>query len=199
MFPVNIPNLLTLLRILLVPVLMVALLVETPHGDLFAALVFALAALTDGVDGYVARARGNVTSFGKIMDPIADKLLIAAALVSLVSLGRLAGWVAMVIIAREFAVSGLRIAAAQSGVVISASVLGKIKTVTQVVAVLALIAVDPSALWVQLLVYLAVATTVISGADYFFGIRRHIAAERRRLVEERATRGGRLESERVRR
>ncbi len=186
MFPINIPNLLTLLRILLVPVLVVALLVETPHGSLLAAIVFAIAALTDGLDGYIARARGHVTSFGKIMDPIADKLLITAALVSLVSLGRLAAWVAMVIIAREFAVTGLRMAASQSGVIISASILGKIKTVTQVIAILALIAADPSAIWVQALVYLAVATTVISGADYFFGFRRHIAKERERMEKKRS-------------
>ncbi len=186
MFPINIPNLLTLLRILLVPVLVVALLVETEYGSLLAAIVFAIAALTDGLDGYIARASDSVTSFGKIMDPIADKLLITAALVSLVSLNRLAAWVAMVIIAREFAVTGLRIAASQSGVIISASILGKIKTVTQVIAILALIAANPSAIWVQALVYLAVATTVISGADYIFGFRRHIAAERERMEKRRS-------------
>src|SRR6059036_4219648 len=102
MFPLNLPNLLTMLRILAVPVIVVALLDETPNGDTLAAIVFALAALTDGLDGYIARSRGSVTTFGKLMDPIADKLLIIAPLVSLVSLGRIAGWVAMVIIAREF-------------------------------------------------------------------------------------------------
>ena len=102
--------------------------------------MFAVAALTDGLDGYIARSRQSVTTFGKVMDPVADKLLIAAALISLVSLDRVAAWVAMVIIAREFAVSGLRIAAGQQGVVIPASGLGKVKTIVQVVAVLALIA-----------------------------------------------------------
>ena len=125
MFPINLPNVLTLLRILLVPVLVVALTVETEHGDTLAAAVFALAALTDGLDGYLARSRQSITTFGKVMDPVADKLLIAAALISLVSLERLDAWVAMVIIAREFAVSGLRIAAGQQGVVIPASLLGK--------------------------------------------------------------------------
>src|SRR6187455_2532460 len=142
MFPLNLPNALTLLRILAVPVVVVALLGESEHGDAFAAAVFALAALTDGLDGYFARSRGSITTFGKLMDPIADKLLIAAALISLVSLDRLAAWVAMVIIAREFAVSGLRIAAGQQGVVIPASGLGKVKTIVQVAAVLALIAAD---------------------------------------------------------
>ena len=111
------------------PVLVVALLDETPNGDTLAAVVFALAALTDGLDGYIARSRDAVTTFGKLMDPIADKLLIAAALISLVSLDRLAAWVAMVIIAREFAVTVLRAIAAEQGVVIPASWLGKVKTV----------------------------------------------------------------------
>ena len=107
-FPLNLPNLLTVLRIMLVPVLVVALLGNTPAGDVLAAIVFALASLTDFVDGYLARARGSVTTFGKLMDPLADKLLIVAALISLVSLHRLAAWVAMVIITRELAVTVLR-------------------------------------------------------------------------------------------
>jgi CDP-diacylglycerol---glycerol-3-phosphate 3-phosphatidyltransferase len=173
MFPLNLPNALTLVRILLVPVLIVALTVETPGGSAVAAAVFALAALTDGLDGYIARSRQSVTTFGKVMDPVADKLMVAAALISLVSLDRLEPWVAMVIIAREFAVSGLRIAAGQRGVVISASGLGKLKTIVQVAAVLALIAAPHhDAAWVQALVYGMVGITVISGADYFLNFRR---------------------------
>jgi CDP-diacylglycerol--glycerol-3-phosphate 3-phosphatidyltransferase len=174
-FPLNLPNALTLARILLVPVLVVALTVETPGGSTIAAIVFALAALTDGLDGWLARSRQAVTTFGKVMDPVADKLMIAAALISLVSLDRLEPWVAMLIIAREFAVSGLRIAAGQQGVVIPASKLGKAKTIVQVVAVLALIAAsDPGAAWVQALVYAMVAITVVSGADYFLNFRRRL-------------------------
>ena len=105
MFPLNLPNTLTVLRILLVPVMVVALTSELPGGSAIAAGVFAAAAITDGLDGYIARSRQSVTTFGKVMDPVADKLLIAAALISLVSLNRLAAWVAMVIIAREFAVT----------------------------------------------------------------------------------------------
>lgn len=188
MFPLNLPNVLTVARILLVPVLVVVLLVEIPNGSAIAAAVFAVAALTDGLDGYFARARGSVTTFGKVMDPVADKLLIAAALIALVSLERLDAWVAMVIIAREFAVSGLRIAAAGQGVVIPASVLGKAKTIVQVGAVLALIAAsDPHAAWVQGLVYTAVAVTVISGIDYFLNVRSRLEQARR----ERASRLGR--------
>jgi CDP-diacylglycerol--glycerol-3-phosphate 3-phosphatidyltransferase len=171
-FPLNLPNTLTVLRILLVPVVIVALLDETPNGDAIAAGVFALAALTDGLDGYIARSRGAVTTFGKLMDPIADKLLVTAALVALVSLNRLEAWVAMVIIAREFAVTGLRGLAAEQGVVIQASWLGKVKTALQIAAIIALIVFDPAPLSVDLLVYAAVAATVISGVDYLFGFRR---------------------------
>jgi CDP-diacylglycerol---glycerol-3-phosphate 3-phosphatidyltransferase len=143
--------------------------------------VFALAALTDGLDGYIARSRQAITNFGKVMDPVADKLMIAAALISLVSLDRLAPWVAMVIIAREFAVSGLRIAAGQQGVVIPASGLGKLKTISQVIAVLALIAApDADEAWVHALVYLMVLTTVVSGADYFLNFRRRLDGLRSR-------------------
>ena len=179
-FPLNLPNTLTVLRILLVPVVVVALLDETPNGDAIAAGVFALAAFTDSLDGYIARQRNAVTTFGKLMDPIADKLLIAAALIALVSLDRLAAWIAMVIIAREFAVTGLRLVAAEQGVVIQASWLGKVKTSLQVAAIICLIAFNPAPLWVDLLVYAAVAATVISGIDYFFGFRRlHRASAQR--------------------
>src|SRR6478735_434165 len=144
MFPLNVPNVLTVIRILLVPVIVVALLTETRDADALAAVVFAAAAFTDGLDGYIARSRGSVTTFGKLMDPLADKLLITAALVSLVSLGRLAAWVAMVIIARELAVTGLRAVAAEQVVVIAASWLGKLKTALQISAVFALIIWNPS-------------------------------------------------------
>ena len=188
MFPLNVPNVLTVLRILLVPVLVVALTTETKNGDTLAAIVFALAAITDGLDGYIARSRKSITTFGKVMDPIADKMLITAALVALVSLDRLAAWVAMVIIAREFAVSSLRVAAAAEGAIIPASILGKIKTVIQIAAVMALIAAnDPHATWVDVLVGLMVAATVASGVDYFLNVRREIEAARENLRAQRMT------------
>jgi CDP-diacylglycerol--glycerol-3-phosphate 3-phosphatidyltransferase len=184
MFPVNVPNVLTVLRILLVPVLVVALLDETPNGDLFAAIVFCVASATDLLDGYLARTRNAVTTFGKLMDPIADKLLIVAALVALVSLDRLAAWVAMVIIAREFAVTALRMAATQQGVVIQANLFGKAKTCLQMAAVLALIAVgDDSPAWVDLLVYVTVAVTVASGVDYFLSLRRRLGERDRAAAD----------------
>ena len=174
MFPLNLPNVLTVLRIMLVPVVVVALLGNTPAGDVLAAVVFALASLTDFVDGRLARARGSITTFGKLMDPLADKLLIIAALLSLVSLNRLEAWVAMVIITRELAVTVLRLGATQAGVVIAASMFGKVKTCMQIAAILALIAVHGEPLWVSLLLYTTVAVTVLSGLDFFFGLRRQL-------------------------
>jgi CDP-diacylglycerol---glycerol-3-phosphate 3-phosphatidyltransferase len=176
MATVNWPNLLTVVRILLVPVLVVALLGSTSGGDVFAAIVFALASATDFVDGYLARSRNSVTTFGKLMDPLADKLLIVAALISLVSLNRLQAWVAMIIIARELAVTVLRMGATQAGVIMAASNLGKLKTCVQIAAILGVIAVHGRPTWLEVLVYAAVAITVASGLDYFFGLRRRLAA-----------------------
>jgi CDP-diacylglycerol---glycerol-3-phosphate 3-phosphatidyltransferase len=173
--PLNLPNTLTLLRILLVPVVVVALVDETRHGDVIAAIAFVVAATTDGIDGYIARRRNQITDFGKLMDPIADKLLIVAALVSLVSLGRLQAWVAMVIIAREIAVTGLRGVAVEQGVIVSAKWHGKIKTTLQIAAIVALIAYNPAPLAVDLLVYAATAWTVISGVIYFVDVRNALA------------------------
>src|SRR5579875_1829479 len=176
MVPLNLPNLLTVIRILLVPVLVVALLDRTGGGDLLAALVFAAASLTDAIDGWLARARDSITTFGKLMDPLADKLLIVAALISLVSLHRLAAWVAMVIITRELAVTVLRLGATQAGVVIAASFFGKVKTCLQIAAILAVIAVHEHSqpAWMLALLYLTVAVTVLSGLDFFFDVRRRL-------------------------
>ncbi len=175
MFPLNVPNALTVVRIMLVPVLVVALLGNTHDGDVLAAVVFALASLTDFADGYLARSRGSVTTFGTLMDPVADKLLVIAALVSLVSLHRLPAWIAMVIIAREVAVTVLRVGAQGMGVTIGASWLGKTKTALQIVAILLVIALAGPPRWVDVVLYIAVIVTVISGLDYFFGLRRHMA------------------------
>ncbi len=176
MATLNWPNFLTVLRILLVPVLVVALLEQTSDGDVLAAAVFAAASLTDFVDGYLARTRNSITNFGKLMDPLADKLLIVAALISLVSLHRLDAWVAMVVIARELAVTVLRLGSVQLGVVLAASPLGKLKTCVQIAAILGVIAVRGEPVWLEAVVYVMVLITVVSGLDYFFGIRRRVAA-----------------------
>ncbi|HEY8637590.1 MAG TPA: CDP-diacylglycerol--glycerol-3-phosphate 3-phosphatidyltransferase, partial [Solirubrobacteraceae bacterium] len=190
MFPLNVPNVLTLLRILLAPVVVVALLNATPSGDLLAAVVFALASFTDFVDGWIARARNSVTTFGKLVDPIADKLLVIAALVSLVSLHRLEAWVAMVIIARELAVTGTRLAATGQGIVIPADRFGKGKTVMQIATIFLLIAMHANRpAWLDGLVYVTVAVTVLSGVEYFFGLRRRLAERtlaRRAAAAQRA-------------
>jgi CDP-diacylglycerol--glycerol-3-phosphate 3-phosphatidyltransferase len=142
-------------------------------SSLAAAALFGLAALTDALDGHLARSRDSVTTFGKIADPIADKLLVGAALVSLVAVNRLAAWIAAVIMVRELAVSALRAVAGREGLVISASRFGKAKMAVQVAAILALIAAPvASALWLQVLLYVTVAVTVASGIDYFLAFRR---------------------------
>jgi CDP-diacylglycerol--glycerol-3-phosphate 3-phosphatidyltransferase len=187
----NVPNVLTMLRILLVPVLLVALLDKTPSGDLLAAIVFAVASFTDAIDGYLARSRGAITNFGKLMDPLADKLLITAALVALVSLHRLQAWVAMVIIAREMAVTILRMGASQQGVVAGANPLGKLKTGVQVATIIALIATRSRPVWIDLMVYATVLVTVVSGVDFVFGLRRRLSeAERARANRKAAVREG---------
>ena len=166
----NLPNVLTVVRILLVPVLVAALLTETDDGDLVAAVIFAVSSVTDYVDGWYARSRNIITTFGKAMDPIADKLLVIAALVTLVSLDRLAVWVAAVVIARELAVT---VARAQAPEVIPAAAWGKWKTTVQIAAIFFLILLDPSPLWVDVLVYAMVAITIISAVDFFLGMRRN--------------------------
>jgi CDP-diacylglycerol---glycerol-3-phosphate 3-phosphatidyltransferase len=168
---VNLPNWVSVGRILLIPVLMVALLARIPQGDHVAVAVFVVAALTDKLDGWLARSRNAQTTIGIFLDPLADKLLVSAALISLVELGRLAAWVAMVIIAREFMVSGLRMVAASQEVVIAASQWGKLKTVTQVVAIAALIVDNPPHTATTVLVALAVAVTIWSGVEYFVDAR----------------------------
>ena len=190
MFEPTVPNLLTLFRILLIPVLAAALLSGIESGDVIAAIVFAVASVTDALDGWIARRNKDVTTFGKLMDPLADKLLITGALISLVSLNRLEAWVAMVIIAREVAVTILRTIAAERGIVIAASWLGKLKTVLQIAAIFALIATNPAPLGVNILVYVALAVTVISGADYFFGLRKRIEELERERAEAKLKRAG---------
>ena len=168
MFELTVPNVLTVVRILLIPVL-VALLLSEFASDTLAAAVFILASVTDALDGWLARRHKSESNFGKLMDPLADNLLVTSARVALAALDRLQAWVA--IIAREFAVTGLRQLAVEQGHVLAANAWGKIKTVLQIVMVLALITVDGSPAWVDVLVYVTVAVTVYSGADYFFGFR----------------------------
>lgn len=130
----NTPNKITLARIFLIPVFIVAFMTNNPYSDLLGAIIFLVASLTDGIDGHIARKYNLVTDFGKFLDPLADKLLVASALICFVELGRVSAWMVIVIIAREFIVTGLRSIAAAKGVVIAAAMTGKIKTCIQMAA-----------------------------------------------------------------
>ena len=184
----NLANKLTMIRIFLVPVFLVFITVkEIPYGSIIATIVFVIASLTDQLDGHIARSRNQITNFGKFMDPLADKLLVTAALVSLVELKLVAGWAVVVILAREFAVSGLRTLAASDGIVIAASWWGKIKTVTQMIAILLLLLkvnINTSVNAInfinsnsflngfftyvpETIMFIAVLITIVSGIDYF--------------------------------
>jgi CDP-diacylglycerol--glycerol-3-phosphate 3-phosphatidyltransferase len=170
---VNVPNALTLLRIFLVPLLVVLLLTKMPAREYLALFVFLLAALTDWVDGYWARKYQKVTRLGILLDPIADKLLVSAALISLVDLQEADAWAVCIIIGREFAVSGLRSIAASAGIVIQASRLGKFKMAAQVIGISLMILgarLDDIGLWRKTgraALYVMTAMAVISGFEYF--------------------------------
>lgn len=175
MVPVNAANLLTLVRIALVPVV-VALLAGGDAGSLpLAAVVFGVAALTDAADGHLARSRNMITTFGRLMDPLADKLLVGAALASLVVIDRLALWIALVVIARDVAVSGLRWYAGTRGIVISVSALGKAKTGVQMTSIVLLMLVPAGAAWVDGVMLAVAAITVASGLEYALTYARRVA------------------------
>ena len=135
----NLPNKLTLLRVCMIPLFVILALVETTATQILAVIVFLLACFTDYLDGHIARSCNLVTDFGKFMDPIADKLLVMSALVILVSQSRMPAWVCIVMLAREFIISGFRLVAAGKGTVIAAGMTGKAKTVTQMVAIVMLL------------------------------------------------------------
>lgn len=176
---VNIPNALTLLRIFFVPVLVAALVLDNRDLRIFewqitnhqlALAIFLVAAFTDLLDGYLARRWNQVTTVGMLLDPVADKLLISAALISLVHTHRVPAWIAVLIIAREFAVSGLRSIASSEGYTIQASELGKTKTVTQVLAVALILAsadIPSLNMPAQIALWGAMLFALISAADYF--------------------------------
>ena len=168
----HLPNALTVSRILLIPVFVVFFLEPTPERSVFAAAVFGLAALTDAVDGYVARRWGQVTNLGKLLDPIADKLLVLTALFLLVDFDRVAAWMAIVLAGRELFVTGLRGVAAREGVILSAETTGKLKMAAQVVAVLLLI-LDGAMLssfnfhlWGTVVLIVSMALSLLSAAQY---------------------------------
>lgn len=165
----NLPNKLTLIRVLLIPIFVAVLLV--PLGiswqNWLALAIFIIASLTDFADGYLARKYQLITNFGKFMDPLADKLLVCSALVCLTSLGRIAAWMVIVIVAREFIISGLRLVAVDQGVVIAASYWGKFKTVAQMTMIMLLLAnLTSLAMLATIITWLALILTVVSLIDY---------------------------------
>ena len=175
----NLPNKLTIARMAMVPLFMVALLINTPESRILSVVIFALASLTDMLDGQIARKYNMVTNFGKLMDPLADKVLTAAAMICLVELGDLAAWIAVVIIFREYLITGLRSVAASENIVVAANIWGKVKTVCQMIAlmllmvkpqVVALCGIDLG-LWMM---YVAVALTIYSGLDYVLKLNKQI-------------------------
>jgi len=169
MLELNLPNKLTLLRIFLVPLLLVFLISPSFWSCFFAAIIFGLAAATDWLDGHLARVTDQVTLLGKLLDPVADKLLVLAALVPLVELDRVAAWIVVVIVGREFAVSGLRMIASAQGVHISSGASGKYKMIAEIVAILFLI-LDFNVVFHylgQIGILVAMVLSVVSAIDYF--------------------------------
>ena len=168
----NLPNKITLLRIIMIPFFTAALLIEFPYHQPIAAVLFIVAALSDSLDGYLARSRNLVTDFGKFMDPLADKLLVCSALICFVQLGSVPAWIVIIIIAREFAITGLRTLAAADGIVIAASKWGKAKTMTQMIAIVIILFGNWPFYLINIpagtiMIYIATIMTIISGVDYF--------------------------------
>jgi len=164
----NLPNKLTMLRVIMIPFFIVFLLVPvTPYDKWIALAIFILASLTDLLDGKIARKYNLVTNFGKFMDPLADKLLVCSALICLIELNKIPAWMVIIIIAREFIISGFRLVASDNGVVIAASYWGKFKTTFQMAAVCLLIAdIEAINLLTQIILWIAVILTVVSLIDY---------------------------------
>lgn len=180
----NVPNKITISRIFLIPIFMIILSIpfdwgewsigdaELPVSHLIATLVFVLAAGTDWLDGYYARKYHLITNLGKFLDPLADKLLVAAAFILLVELGLAPAWIVIIILSREFAVTGLRLVAAGEGIVLAASQMGKLKTVTQMLAAILLLLHNFPFSYIgfplaMVVLYISMIVTAISGVDYF--------------------------------
>ncbi len=180
---INLPNVLTLVRILLIPVFVMLLIDPTPDRALAAAIVFVVAAVTDLLDGYVARKTGQITKLGRLLDPIADKLLVLSALILLVQVDRVSALVAILIIAREVAVTGLRAIAASEGLIMSAEVTGKYKMALQVIAIVLLVlegtvveTIGNLHLAGIVTLYLSLILGYVSGAQYVWSFWRQVGA-----------------------
>ena len=175
----NLPNKLTVARVCMVPLFMVALMLNTEVSRVVATVIFALASFTDMLDGKIARKYNLITNFGKLMDPLADKILTAAAMVCLVELGDLAAWIVVIILFREYAITGLRSVAASESIVVAANIWGKVKTVCQMIALM-LLMLKPQIVALcgvnlgLILMYVALLLTVYSGVDYVVKLNKQI-------------------------
>ncbi len=166
----NLPNKLTILRVFMIPLFVIFLLLQNGENyklRMIALLIFILAALTDALDGYIARKYNLITNFGKFMDPLADKLLVCSALICFIELKWISAWIVLIIIAREFIISGFRLVASDLGIVIAASKWGKIKTIVQMISViLILLKLNFFNILTQISIYLMLILTVVSLIDY---------------------------------
>jgi CDP-diacylglycerol--glycerol-3-phosphate 3-phosphatidyltransferase len=168
----NLANKLTMLRVILIPVFVIVLLspfVSEPWNRYIAVAIFIVASLTDFLDGYIARSRNMVSNFGKFMDPLADKLLVCSAMISMVELGDLPAWVVIIIISREFAITGFRTLAVEANIVIAAAWWGKVKTTVQMIMIIFVLLPlqGVGVVWIeQILIALAVFFTILSGVEY---------------------------------
>lgn len=162
----NTANKLTILRVLMIPAFLLVLYLNVPYANYWALAIFAIASLTDTLDGYIARHYDQVTDFGKFMDPLADKCLVTAALLWFVEVGQMPAWAVLVVIVREFGVSGLRMVAADKGRVIAAGWSGKVKTASTMVCIILMLLPIP-AIVNNICVAVIVLTTIYSGVEYF--------------------------------
>lgn len=166
----NLPNKLTIFRVILIPFFVLCFYLPViPFNNVVACVIFCVASITDFLDGYLARRDGLVTNFGKFMDPLADKLLVGAALICLIESGQLPAWAVVIIISREFIISGFRLIASDNGVVIAASYWGKFKTVTQMAMVILMLLNLPGAVFAvitRVVMWAAIILTVVSLVDY---------------------------------
>ena len=165
----NLPNKLTILRVCMIPFFVCFMLIEGSWNKWIALAFFVVASLTDLLDGYLARKYNLITNFGKFMDPLADKLLVCSALICFVDLHKIPTWIVIVIIAREFLISGFRLIASDNGIVLAAGIWGKWKTTFQMIMIIMLIADIPGLeLLEQILIYISLALTIISLIDYLY-------------------------------
>jgi len=169
----NLANKITLLRVLLIPIFMIVLLSNLKWNNYIAAVIFIVASLTDSLDGYIARSKNQITTFGKFVDPLADKLLVTTALICLTEIGKVPAWIVIIILSREFTITGFRTIAASEGITIAASPLGKIKTITQLIAITALLINNYPFSYInfpfdRIMLYISLLFTILSGVDYIY-------------------------------